>query len=65
MALTEEYRKIDENVCCPYLKINECSDTNDHNHLVCGQSLTLLGNSTIKSICIGSNFKQCIMLGGG
>ncbi len=49
----------DNNICCPELEIAEC-EFDEHRHLFCGFSKATLSNSTIKEICIGYNFKNCV-----
>lgn len=49
-----------DNICCPNLKIADCTETNEHCHLVCGYSNTPLTNKTVKELCIGHNFSNCI-----
>jgi len=51
-----------ENICCPELLIVPCSDTEEHCHLVCGYSMTILSNDMIKAQCIG-DFSKCILQG--
>ncbi len=51
-----------ENVCCPELLVVECSDTDEHRHLLCGDSKAILTNAMIKNLCIG-NFSKCILQG--
>lgn len=51
-----------ENVCCPMLKIVECSDTKEHRHLYCDSQHTieqvLMDNNWLVSFCI-SAYKEC------
>ena len=54
-----EYREEDINVCCPWLRVVECSDTEEHMHLICGFSKAILANDTIKELCL-ENFLECI-----
>ena len=49
-----------DNICCPKLLIVECSDTDEHCHLVCDYSKAILANATIKVQCIGE-FSKCIL----
>ena len=48
------------NVCCPDLAVASCADTEEHKHLVCGDSGAVLGNSTIASICLGK-WRGCVL----
>lgn len=49
-----------ENVCCPELQIADCADTDEHKHLMCGYSNTVITNKIVKDICVG-NFDKCLM----
>lgn len=49
-----------ENICCPELLVVECSDTDEHCHLVCGYSKAILANTTIEAQCI-DDFNKCIL----
>ena len=53
-----------DNVCCPYLAVVNCSDTDEHKHLICTFSVTVIVNETVATLCIG-NFKECINFLGG
>lgn len=51
------------NVCCPELLIVPCADTEEHCHLLCGFSKSILENETVKNQCIG-DFSKCVLQGG-
>jgi len=51
------------NVCCPFLQIVECGDTDEHKHLLCPMRTTckgqkLMPNSTVKRLCL-EDYKTC------
>jgi hypothetical protein len=48
-----------ENACCPELCVVDCADTQEHKHLLCGFSNTILTNQTIRNLCI-ENFGMCV-----
>lgn len=52
-----------DSVCCPYLAIVECADTDQHSHPVCADSKDAIPNATVRDICIG-NFDKCVLRGG-
>jgi hypothetical protein len=52
-----------DNICCPYLTVIECGNTDEHKHLFCIQRTTchgqkLMPNSTVKNLCL-EDFKTC------
>ena len=51
---------MEENVCCPELLIVPCADTDEHSHMVCGYSMTVLDNDTIIGICV-KNHTSCVL----
>lgn len=52
-----------DNLCCPELVVVDCSDTDEHKHLVCGNSKAILTNDTVIKICITDHHK-CLLQGG-
>ncbi len=50
-----------DNICCPNFGVIECGDSNEHSHLVCDFSHAPISNKTAKELCIGNNYKQCII----
>lgn len=48
-----------ENVCCPYFTVIDCADTEEHKHILCAASGTVISNETGKNYCIG-NFRGCV-----
>lgn len=54
---------MEDNYCCPYLNIVECTDTDEHNHLACAAALmmvidTIIDNEWIMEYCL-NNFDDC------
>ena len=49
----------EENVCCPFIAILECGDSEEHAHLICNYVRKLYPNKHIIETCI-NNFKECI-----
>jgi len=51
-----------ENVCCPYLQVIDCEDTEEHKHLMCDPYYTinhiLIDNDWVKVFCI-CEFDKC------
>ena len=51
-----------ENVCCPFLKVQECSDTKEHKHLYCDPYYILnniiIENDWVKVYCL-REFANC------
>lgn len=51
-----------ENVCCPLLRIVDCSDTDEHAHLFCDTQYTIkeiiVSNDWVKEFCLGE-FAKC------
>ena len=51
----------EENVCCPYLAVIPCGDTEEHCHLICSASNAFLRNIFVTQFCLAS-FSECIGL---
>lgn len=51
-----------DNVCCPELEVIACADSDDHKHLICGDSKAILSNNTIIDMCIKDHHK-CLLQG--
>ena len=53
---------MNDNVCCPLLKIIKCGDTKKHKHLYCDPQHTIeqtvISNDWVKVFCIGE-FTHC------
>lgn len=52
------------NICCPFLLIANCADTDEHRHLFCEvaqeiQENSLISNERICSICVGEKYGEC------
>ncbi len=50
-----------DNMCCPYLDIIVCADTDEHKHVACRGSLTDspgIDNEFVANWCLG-DFYQC------
>lgn len=61
MAKTEMAGK--KNICCPYLVVIDCGDTDEHKHLFCTMRTTcngqkLMPNSTVKNLCL-EGYRTC------
>ena len=54
---------LDDNICCHELKIVDCEDTDEHSHLICGNSKAVLKNRTVINMCIPDHTK-CLLQGG-
>ena len=52
-----------KNVCCPFLLVVDCADTEVHRHLICGDSKAVITNDTVRNVCIGE-FVKCVLRGG-
>lgn len=54
---------MDENVCCPFLEVIDCTDTDEHKHLFCGSHYVIgdvvLDNERVKIFCL-AKFKDCV-----
>ena len=53
------------NVCCKFLHIVECGDSEEHNHIICepwqelGDSVTI-NNEWVGNYCLSEEFKACL-----
>ena len=54
-----------ENICCPYLQIIPCGDTEEHKHLKCELMKTPIPNGRIVTWCVSVyKWKECIIYPG-
>ena len=53
---------MDENVCCPFLRVVDCRDTDEHAHLYCDSQYIIkeivVSNDYVKEFCLGV-FTEC------
>ena len=48
------------NVCCPFLTVADCADTEEHKHLVCTDSNAVISNDTVRELCLG-DYSKCVV----
>lgn len=58
--------KVEENVCCPLLRLAPCAETREHQHIICRTKdgttdNPILDNEHVKKYCIGDTqvFNKC------
>jgi hypothetical protein len=60
-----EQREGVENICCPYLKIVNCADTEEHKHLLCEHMRQPIPNHRITTWCVSNHkWRQCVIYPG-
>lgn len=54
-----------ENICCPFLQIVPCGDTEEHRHVLCEHMRMPIPNGRINIWCVSLyKFKECIIYPG-
>lgn len=51
----------EKNICCPFLAIVPCNETEEHCHLVCFSdgSPMILENEQVQKRCVSDTFEDC------